>query len=492
MANYLSIFTNGKWKKGSGPIFTSHNPANNEVVWEAPSALPSEVDEVMRNAKAAFSGWAKLTTDERLEYLNRYGDILNAEKSNLAEAISKETGKPLWDSKSEVDAMILKIGISVEAYGRRCAGMMRNHNSLRSVTRHKPHGVVGIMGPFNFPGHLPNGHIIPALLAGNTVVFKPSELTPLVAELMIKYWEKANLPKGVINLIQGGHETGKALVEHPHLNGLFFTGSYKTGRWLSEIFGKQPQKILALEMGGNNPLVVSHISDPDLAAFLTIQSAYLSAGQRCTCARRLIVVKNEKGEQFINSLIQMTQKIVVGAYTDIPEPYMGPVITEKQALNLLEAQDHLAAMGAKVLVEMQHLSPKTGFLSPGLIDTTFVAKKPDEEFFGPLLQLIWVQNLKEAIQEANQTKFGLTAGLLSDRQEEYDEFYRTVKAGLINWNTQLTGASSSAPFGGVECSGNYRPSAYYAADYCSYPVASQETPHMHAPSVLPPGLKITF
>jgi succinylglutamic semialdehyde dehydrogenase len=491
MSNYQAgVFTNHEWQQGSGATFISYNPANEERLWQGRAANKQDVHEAVMNAKKAFPEWSSLSIDERSQYLNHFIEVLQQKQQHLANIISKETGKPLWESTNEVSSMINKVVLSFEAYGRRCAGMMRDQAQGRSITRHRPHGVIAIFGPFNFPGHLPNGHIIPALIAGNTIVFKPSELTPLVAEETIKCWEKCELPKGVINLVQGGIDTGQALANHPDINGLFFTGSYKTGKLLSETFGSQVEKILALEMGGNNPLIIGTEFDLKTAAFLTIQSAYLSSGQRCTCARRLIIPEGKNGDEFIKVLIDMTKTIVIGSYTDNPEPYMGPVINEQQVKHILHAQNALASKGGIPLIEMKHLKSGTGFINPGLMDVTPITDRPDEEIFGPFLQLIRVKNFEEAIEEANRTHYGLAAGLLSNDNAEYQLFYRSIRAGIINWNTQLTGASSTAPFGGIGWSGNYRPSAYYAADYCSYPVASLETNQMKMPIQTPPGIKL--
>ncbi len=490
MLEHTSIFTNNQWKTGSGSFFTSTNPANGEVLWQGHEATQDDVNEVVANAIQAFEGWAALSIDERSRYLSDFSEILYNSQQALAEVIAKETGKPLWDALGEVDSMVNKLGLSLEAYGRRCAGMIRDQPLARSITRHRPHGVVSVFGPYNFPGHLPNGHIIPALLAGNTVIFKPSEFTPLVAETILSYWQKASLPVGVINLVQGGHQTGHALIHHEAMQGLFFTGSYQTGCYLSQLFGAHPSKILALEMGGNNPLVIGEINDLQAAAYLTLQSTYLTSGQRCTCARRLLIPQTKQGDAFLHTLIEMIHTISVGSYEQFPEPFMGPVITETHAKRLLAAQMHLQAQGGQILVEMQHLKPGTGFLSPGLMDATPIKERPDEEIFGPFLQVIRVENFKQAIEEANHTKFGLAAGLLSQKQEEYTYFYRHIQAGIINWNTPLTGASSAAPFGGIKCSGNHRPSAYYAADYCSYPVASFETAQLKLPPFLSPGIRL--
>lgn len=488
MAHQPGIFVNSKWMQGNGALLKSYNPATGKLNWEGHSASTEDVNQVMQQARKAFPAWSSLAIDERLQYLNDFAEHLQQQSMRIAEAISKETGKPLWEAKIEVSSIIAKVDLSTEAYGRRCSGMMREHPSGRSITRHRPHGAIVVFGPFNFPGHLPQGHIIPALLAGNTVVFKPSELTPLVGEEIFKIWEHCRLPPGVINLVQGSHETGQALIHHPQLDGLFFTGSYRTGKMLSEALGSHPEKILALEMGGNNPLIIGDIHDFKTAAFLTIQSAYLTAGQRCTCARRLIIPEGKKGDQFIETLIDMSSHFKIGPYTDMPEPYMGPVISEQQAKLLIESQDKLQTAGGEILMKMKHLKAGTGFVSPCIIDVTSIQERSDEEIFGPFLQVIRVSSLEEALTEANQTHFGLAAGLLSDRKEEYHYFYRHIRAGIVNWNTQLTGASSAAPFGGIGYSGNHRPSAYYAADYCSYPVASLESNQMKIPTKLPPGL----
>ncbi len=469
-------------------IFTSVNPATGDVVWEGPQAAEKEIQFAVQQAKEAFFSWAALPFEERAFFLKQFALELKNAKEVLAKTISIETGKPLWDSLNEVDSMINKVDLSIEAYVERCPQkMMPMENSERFI-RHKPHGVVAVLGPYNFPGHLPNGHIVPALLAGNTVVFKPSELTPLVAEVTMGIWGQTDLPKGVVNVVQGGQSTGQLLINHPDIKGLFFTGSLNAGLQFSKTFASHPEKILALEMGGNNPLVVGTIENIETAVNFIILSAYLSSGQRCTCARRLILQENEKNQELITRLIQSIHSMKIGAYNEQPEPFMGPVITKKHAKEIVEKHNHLIALGGKPLLTMRQLKEKTGFISPGLIDVTLIRDRPDEEIFGPLLQLIKVSSYEEALKEANRTKYGLSAALLSDDRNEYQTFYQEIEAGVINWNTPTTGASSASPFGGIKCSGNFHPSAFYAADYCSYPVASIEAPKLQSPTQLPPGL----
>jgi succinylglutamic semialdehyde dehydrogenase len=320
------------------------------------------------------------------------------------------------------------------------------------------------------------------------VIFKPSEFAPQVAQLTCDLWHQAGLPDGVLNLLQGGRETGALLAKHSGLNGLFFTGSSSVGLWLSELFSKTPEKILALEMGGNNPLVVWDADNHPAAALLTIQSAFLSSGQRCTCARRLIVSNGSEGDSFITELVRRMNHIRIGAFTDRPEPFMGPVISSMAAVSLLQKQAALIARGGRSLVEAKLLKERTGLLSPGLIDVTDVESRDDEEIFGPLLQVIRVATFPAAILEANRTRYGLAAGLLSDNESYYDQFADQVRTGIINWNQPLTGASGAAPFGGLGRSGNHRPSAFFAADYCSYPVASIEVAKLDLPSHRIPGM----
>lgn len=484
----MTHFINQKWGQGKGPLFESLNPANQDVVWKGHAGSVTEVQAAVKAARNAFPTWFKTPLKKRIAFLELFREELKNSEDALAEAISQEIGKPLWESKSEVNAMITKVSISIDAYHKRCPEITHQFPSYLSITRHKPHGVIAIFGPFNFPGHLPNGHIIPALLAGNTIVLKPSELAPLVSETIINLWEKCKLPAGVINLVQGGRETGRLLAQHPEIDGLFFTGSWATGRIFAEQFAPHPQKILALEMGGNNPLVFDKVDDINAAAYTTIQSAFLTSGQRCTCARRLIVVEGNQGAAFIAELVRMTQGIKVGPYTSSPEPFMGPVISTHTAKQLLEAQRKLISLGGSPLIEMQQLEPDSALLFPGIIDVSAIQNRPDEEIFGPLLQLIRVPDFNAAIQEANRTVYGLTAGLMSKQESHYRQFYQQIRAGVINWNYPLTGASSAAPFGGIGHSGNHRPSAFYAADYCAYPVASMESPTINLPTHPLPGL----
>ncbi len=486
-----TLYIAGAWQAGQGETITSLNPVTQQVLWSGQGATAEQVDLAVQAARQAFPGWARRSLQERIDVLEAFAARLKHHADDLARCIGEETGKPLWESATEVTTMVNKVAISVQSYRERTGEKSGPLGDATAVLRHKPHGVVAVFGPYNFPGHLPNGHIVPALLAGNTVLFKPSELTPKVAELTVKCWIEAGLPAGVLNLLQGDRETGIALAANPGIDGLFFTGSSRTGNALHQQFAGRPDKILALEMGGNNPLVVDEVQDVDAAVYTVIQSAFISAGQRCTCARRLLVPQGDWGDAFLARLVAVSETIEVGSFDQQPAPFMGSVISLDAALGLLDAQRILLAKGAVSLLEMRQPLAQSALLTPGIIDVTAVSERSDEELFGPLLQVVRYADFDAAIAEANDTHYGLAAGLLSDSEARYQQFWLESRAGIVNWNKQLTGAASSAPFGGVGASGNHRASAYYAADYCAYPVASLETGSLTLPTTLTPGIRLS-
>ncbi|WP_462167401.1 succinylglutamate-semialdehyde dehydrogenase [Pseudoalteromonas sp. GB43] len=479
-----------QWQAGLGHDFSSINPSNGEVVWQGKTATAEQVADAIKAARSAQLGWADMTLEERIVILENFAAELKEHSEEFATIIARETGKPLWETRTEVGAMTGKIAISIRAYNERTGTTENPMPGAKAFIRHKPHGVVAVFGPYNFPGHLPNGHIVPAILAGNTVVFKPSELTPHVAEFTLKLWLKAGLPAGVINLVQGEVDTGIALASHQDIDGLFFTGSSNTGHLLHKQFAGHPGKILALEMGGNNPLIVKDVADVSAAVHDIIQSGFITSGQRCTCSRRLFIENSANGDAILEKIIAATKQIKVADSFSEDQPFMGAMISEKAALGMVAAQQQLLDMGATSLVELKHLEPGTGFVSPGIIDVTAVKDMPDEEHFGPLIKVYRYTDFDSAINEANNTSFGLSAGLLSDDSDDYQHFLKRIRAGIVNWNRPITGASSAAPFGGIGASGNHRASAYYAADYCAYPVASVEAEKVNLPQTLAPGLII--
>lgn len=482
------LFIHGTWQSAQGQGFTKHNPVSQKLIWQGNEADDEDVKRACQSARQAFKTWATTPLDERVALVERFADILKDNQEKLANVIGMETGKPLWESCTEVAAMIGKVAISIKAYHERTGQSTTELADGRASLRHRPHGVLAVFGPYNFPGHLPNGHIIPALIAGNTIVFKPSELTPYTAELTLQLWEQAGLPKGVINLVQGGRKTGEALANSDEIDGLLFTGSAGTGYLLSENLGKKPHKILALEMGGNNALIIDAFDDVDAVVHLAVMSAFISAGQRCTCARRILVKNGQAGDEFIRRFVQVVGALKIGAYDEAEQPFMGGVVSLTAAKNMLIAQDKLIALGGKSLLAMTQPNTNSSLLTPAIIEMTGVANVPDEEYFGPLTTIYRYDDIDEAIALANNTRFGLSCSLVSPERTLFERLLVEVRAGIINFNRPTTGATSNAPFGGVGASGNHRPSAYYAADYCAYPVASLESQTPILPSTLPAGL----
>ena len=464
------LFIGGRWREGRGEALASADPATGETVWEQAGADARDVADAVSAARAAFHGWADRPREERIAALRRYKAALEARRGAFAEALSRETGKALWETTAELGSMIGKVDISIAAYDERTGVKASDTAFGRAVLRHRAHGVMAVLGPFNFPGHLPNGHIVPALLAGDTVVFKPSELTPWAGELMVEALEAADLPPGVVNLIQGGRETGAALLEQP-IDGLLFTGSAHAGAVFRRRFAERPDVVLALELGGNNPLVVWDARDAEAAAGHIVLSAFITTGQRCSCARRLIVPAGGEGDAIVEAVAALAARLVIGPWNGEAEPFMGPLISASAAESALAASARLGGEVIRAMAPVQGLS--RAFVTPGILDVTHI-DAPDEELFAPLLQVRREATFDEAIAAANATRYGLSAGLISDDPKLWERFANRIRAGVVNFNRPTTGAAGSMPFGGLGHSGNHRPSAYYAADYCAYPMASFE------------------
>ncbi|CAM5285584.1 Succinylglutamic semialdehyde dehydrogenase OS=Sphingobium scionense OX=1404341 GN=GGQ90_002970 PE=3 SV=1 [Sphingobium scionense] len=323
---------------------TSHEPATGALLWQGESG---DVDDIVARARTAWPRWAAQPVAFRIETLRRFVNVVRAHEEALADLIARETGKPLWDARTEVTAVMAKIDTSVAAYSER-TGQRRLEANLgaRQSVRHKPHGVMAVLGPYNFPAHLPNGHIIPALLAGNAVIFKPSEKTPAVGEMLVRFYHEAGVPTDAVQLLLGGAEEGKALAAHADVAGILFTGSAQTGIAINRQFATQPGKILALEMGGNNPLVVWDTPEIGAAAALVIQSAFLSSGQRCTAASRLIV-RDAMADALIAEVKKLADRLIVDHPHADPQPYMGPVIDNPTADGLTESFLYLMSHGGQ-------------------------------------------------------------------------------------------------------------------------------------------------
>jgi succinylglutamic semialdehyde dehydrogenase len=480
-------FIAGTWREGSGPRFTSTDPTTGDVLFDAPAAGDADVFAAVAAAHKAFRAWADAPLAERIDHVRRYKGVLEANAADWAADISRETGKPLWETKTEIASMMGKVEVSITAQAERAGEREAAMGFGRAHLRHRPHGVMAVLGPYNFPGHLPNGHIVPALLAGNTVVFKPSELTPLVGRRMAEAFAAAGLPEGVFNLVQGGRESGAALLAQP-IDGLLFTGSAEAGAHFRRQFVDRTEVILALELGGNNPLIVWDDADPEAAAGIIVQSSFITTGQRCSCARRVILPRGAAGDRVVEATLALAERLSIGPW-DGPEPFMGPLISARAAEGAKAKVAALVRQGAQVLKPFEGVAGLSdAFVSTGVLEVSSIAP-PDEEIFAPVVQIKRVDSFDQAIEAANATRYGLSAGLVSDSDANWRTFLNRSRAGVVNRNRPTTGAAANMPFGGLGNSGDHRPSAYYAADYCAYPVASFEADRALSTTAEIKGLK---
>jgi succinylglutamic semialdehyde dehydrogenase len=465
------VWIDGAWSKGKGEGFSNLCPATGDVAWSGHAADAAQVTAAIAAARKAFADWSRRPQNDRTKILESYAVEIGKRTDAIAQAISRDMGKALWESTGEAGAMKGKIAVSISAQVERAGSKMSNAAFGSAHLTHRPHGVMAVFGPFNFPGHLPNGHIVPALLAGNTCVFKPSELAPSVAEIMADAFEAAGLPKGCLNIVHGGRAAGGALL-NGDVNGVLFTGSAATGTFFHKHFGGRPDVILALEMGGNNPLIIWDPADVESAADIAAQSSFLTTGQRCSCARRVFLPKGAFGDAVVDAIVERAKGLTIGKY-DEDGIFMGPLVSEQAAAHAVEFQMNLSKAGGKSLRRLKRMDRGGGFVTAGVIDVTEANGVEDEELFGPLMQITRVETFEEAIKRANASKYGLSGGLVSDDDALWIQAHREMRAGILNRNRPTAGASGAMPFGGPGLSGNFRPGAYYAADYCAWPQASQ-------------------
>ncbi|WP_370307175.1 succinylglutamate-semialdehyde dehydrogenase [Sphingobium abikonense] len=452
-------------------MLQSFDPASRELVWEGPVARPADCERAIAAARSALPAWRALPVEERIAIVRRYAGILGDRRSDLAQLISRETGKLLWESDAEVGSMIAKVEVSVKAHAERTGERAADMPFGRAVLRHRGHGVMAVLGPYNFPGHLPNGHIVPALIAGNAVVFKPSEITPATGAAMADAWAAAGLPDGLLNVVQGGRATGEALVAGD-IDGLLFTGSAGAGAALRRALVDRPHVIMALELGGNNPLIAW--DSPEKAASIIVNSAFITTGQRCSCARRLIVPEGAVGNAIVEATAALAARLPIAAWNEAGEAFMGPLVSDQAAASAHRAVSDLIARGARVIAPFEGVDDRSAaFVTPAMLDMTSV-DAPDAEIFAPVLSIMRVPDFDTAMATANATSFGLSAGLISQDESLWQRVVEKSRAGVVNRNRPTTGAAGNMPFGGLGASGNHRPSAYYAADYCAYPIASFE------------------
>jgi len=471
----------GAWVPIPGNALCSTSPARpSHQIWSGTPNI-SHVDAAVGAARGAFPIWSSWESERRFTVLKRFQSLAAARVDELASLIRDEVGKPLWDARAEAQLLASKVDITLDA---------TEHGAIRRVTgfdltlaptrtgrcRFLPHGVMSVIGPFNFPMHLPNGHIIPALAMGNTIVFKPSDKAPACGQALASLFHEAldaeNAPPGVFNLVHGKANVASALASHLAIDGVLFTGSWPVGRKIMEANLDHPGRILALEMGGNNAAVVLPDADLRQAAIECVRSAFITAGQRCTCTRR-VIVHASIARVFTRALCQASSSLIIGDPAQDHPLFMGPVISSQARSQILAQINALAKTGGEHLVEPRALDTESGgwYLSPGVMRSPRFTLHADTEIFGPFLQVSQCDSLDDAIEQANATRFGLAASIFTKTHSEAERFLARARAGCVNVNTGTAGASSRLPFGGLGCSGNHRPAGAFSLDYCAYPVA---------------------
>lgn len=487
--NPLKLLVDGAWEEGQGEEWDRMSPVDQTITGRGCYASVEQLDRAMKASRNAFASWRQLPLDDRMQAVQRYAQYLGEHRADIARTITLETGKPLWESDTEVTTSINKVQLSIDALLKRRWTTTEGSGETFSAIRYHPHGTLVVLGPFNLPLHLPGAHFIPALLAGNCVLFKPSEKTPSVGDHIARAMQFAGLPSAVFQSLHGNVELATTAIDHPLTNGVLFTGSYAAGKAIHQRLGGRPEVLLALEMGGNNALIVDQIADNKAAIQTIVQSAWLTSGQRCTCARRLLLVDSPSNRRLLIELIEAAQKVKVGNPLDPEQPFMGTLVSESAATSIVNAEFQQLRNSGKLLLCARSVDNNPAMLTPSIVDMTNAKAIEDSEHFGPLLTVRFVKDLATATEVANATRFGLSAGLLSDDLEAFRYFISRINAGVVNWNSPTTGASGKMPFGGLGSSGNYRPSGYFAADYCSSPIASIEKHHLVASNDIPKGLE---
>lgn len=493
---YLGDYINGQFITVEKPHgeFKDLSPADLKDTIMSVPFYHDHIDFACATAKAAYPKWGQLTFEERKSYLLRLKEVFISHETEMAELIARDTGKPLWDATSEAKNLANKIDITLN-FSSQLIQEERIVNALPGVdgvVRHRSRGVMAVVGPFNFPAHLPNGHIIPALMAGNTIVFKPSEQTPAVGQFYAQLVDKAQLPPGVFNLVQGDGEAGRRLVTNENVDGILFTGSYEVGLKIKQETMNHYWKILALEMGGKNATVVWEDADLDKAIYETLIGAYMSSGQRCSCTSRIFL--HEKiADEFTERFYQAAKKLTIGHWSE--NPFMGPLINAGAVEKYIRFQEIANRENCENIMRGKSLDLKhKGFyVTPSIhlvkkFDPQSVYQK--SEIFGPNVAIMKVNDFDETMNFVNSTGYGLVMALFTKNKSLYEKSLFSARVGLLNWNRTTNGASSRLPFGGLGKSGNDRPSAHFAVQYCTIPVASLEDPTPFDPTKIMPGMTL--
>lgn len=453
----------------------------------------SSIDLAVETAREAFLKWRKKPVSERADLLKRYQAAMKSREDQFCEIIAREVGKPLWEAKTEVATMVAKVDVTIQEGMRFVSDfeIPEIQPSVLGACRYRPLGIMAVIGPFNFPGHLANGHIVPALLSGNTVIFKPSEKSPLTAQLMAECAHEAGIDPGVFNVVQGEKELGRRLVVHEGIDGILFTGSYEVGARIKQETLAQHWKILALEMGGKNSTIVCEDANVEAALKETLVSAFITAGQRCASTSR-VIVHQSLVEKFVSDFHAMAKAFKIGhPFTD---SFMGPLIEPGAVDRYMKFLGIASREGCEIIMrgkalEASIVGAKGNYVAPSIcvvqnpsIEGTHKSVYQQSELFAPNVAIVPYKDLEEAIAQANATQFGLITSVFTQNRDVFKKCYDDLEMGLINWNRSTVGASGRLPFGGVKKSGNHNPAGILATRYCMTPVASLEASETQLPT----------
>lgn len=481
--SFKGNFIGGKFKiPVKGRRLISDDPGDlerpvGEIRWSA-AAVPAAVGA----ARKAFHGWSRAPFEERAEVITRFASKLREQRDSAALLMSLEMGKPLEESRTEVDRLVLKTEIAKGAEME----LVRpsEHDAGRGFTgrlRFRPRGVIAILTPFNVPLHLGTAQTISALLAGNTVVVKPSELVPFTGQLVAELWQEAGAPAGVFNLVQGGPETGRALVSHPGIDGVFFTGSWRTGSAIQASLLGEPQKICALEMGGKNAAIVLADAPFETAVGECVMGAFMTTGQRCNATSRIMVVESI-ASKFVEAFLARTDALKIGYATE-PGVFMGPLVSLKGLLHFRKLTAKAAREGFKVLRKggAFEAGNKGYYVRPSVHMKRGAPRFPvreasyaDEEILGPDTAIYVVKNLDEALRLNNRAPYGLVTSIFTASDTSFRRAFEGAENGIVNWNAATVRSSGRLPFGGLKRSGNNRPAGFFTPYLCAIPTASIE------------------
>lgn len=466
----LTNYVNGKWQEAAGGNFVPvWNPATGEELAQVQMSSAAEVAAAVRAAKAAQKKWAKVPAPKRADYLYEIGRLMKERKEQLAQVLTKEMGKVIEEGRGEVQE-----GIDMAYYmageGRRMFGETTPSELADkfAMSVRAPIGVVGLITPWNFPVAIATWKSFPAIVAGNTFLWKPATETPMMAYEMGKIFEEVGLPEGVANIVFGaGSEVGTAMIEHPDVRVISFTGSTETGRKVAEAGGRNLKKV-SLEMGGKNAIIVMDDADLDLAVEGILWSAFGTAGQRCTACSRVIVHKDVK-EDLQNRLLNKIETLTIGDGMD-ETVKVGPVINKK-ALEKIHAYTEIGkSEGAKLLVGGEILTGAQyddgNYYAPTMFtDVTADMRIAQEEIFGPVVSIIEVANFEEAIEVNNGVIYGLSSSIYTADVNQVFKAQRDLDTGIVYINAGTTGAEIHLPFGGTKGTGNgHRDSGVAALD----------------------------